>query len=172
METKPCRHCRQPIAGDARRCQHCHGYQSWFADHRDPRYWIAAPIVVFAFVGAFVYMMRAVVEPSEDRGETPKLTVSDVSSRIVPAPEGPRLFVLGNVRNASPRDGAKIWFRVSIHDDRDALVDAFIAESYGLIAPANGTASFRVVAPTTVASLDRMRVDVAVDRARSRTKWD
>src|SRR5438552_18030200 len=84
-DMKPCRHCRQPIAIDARLCQHCHGYQSWIANHRDPRYWIVWPILVFAALAAFLFLMRSTFEPGEDHGQPPRLTVPDTTTRVVPA---------------------------------------------------------------------------------------
>ena len=171
-DTKPCRHCRQPIAIDARLCQHCHGYQSWIANHRDPRYWIVWPILVFAALAAFLFLMRSTFEPGEDHGQPPRLTVSDTTTRVVPASEGQRIFVLGRVQNTSAQDAATIWFRVNLFDTTDYIVDSFLAQSHGLIVPGYVSATFRVFGPISVASADVKRVEVTIERAKVRSKWD
>src|SRR5258706_2660319 len=99
-DTKPCRHCCQPIEVKARIRQHCHGFQSWWASDRDRRYWIAWPILIFALGAAFLFAMGSKFEPGEDHRAPPHLTVSDTSSRIVPAPDGLRVFVIGRIENA------------------------------------------------------------------------
>jgi hypothetical protein len=172
MDTKECRHCRQLIAAKARLCQHCHGYQSWTANQRDPRYWVIWPVMLIAVFGAFAFAMPLAFDRGERRSDPPQLSVSGVSSRIVPAPDGQRIFVVGRVDNASARDGAKIWFRVNLYDASNRLADTFLGESYGLIAPAQGGAMFRVIAPTSVSQDDVKRIEVVVERARSRDKWD
>lgn len=101
-------------------------------------------------------VMGLIREPAE-------LAVSEVSSRVVAGPEGPRMFVLGRVTNAASSAGTHVWFRVDVYDG-NRVVDTFLAESPGLVVPANGEAMFRIVAATSVS--DAARVEVTVDRAR------
>jgi len=172
IDTKPCRHCRQPIAVDARLCQHCHGYQSWTANERDPRYWVVWPILVFVVLAAFLFLMRTTFEPGEDHGQPPRLTVSETTTRVVPASDGQRIFVLGRVQNTSSNDAATIWFRVNLFDESNQLVDSFLAQSQGLVVPGNGSTTFRVVGSISVAAANVKRVEVTVERAKVRSKWD
>lgn len=137
-------------------CQHCRSYQSFFGGERDPRGWlIVLGFIVVGIGGSAV--MGLIREPAE-------LAVSEVSSRVVAGPEGPRMFVLGRVTNAGASAGTRVWFRVDVYDDGDRVVDTFLAESPGLVVPANGEARFRIVAATSVS--EAARVDVTVDRSR------
>jgi hypothetical protein len=172
IDTKPCRHCRQPVAVDARLCQHCHGFQSWWANQRDPRYQLIWPVLVLALMAGFFLLMQRQFDPIEDRGEPPHLAVSDTSSRVVAASEGQRMFVLGRVQNTSSRDAATVWFRVNLFDDANHVVDSFLAQSPGLIVPGNGSVAFRVFGPLSVAAADVKRTEVTVERAKARSKWE
>jgi hypothetical protein len=156
-DTKSCRHCRQSIAAKARLCQHCHGYQSFIGDQRDPRGWMLWIGIMLGFVALAVFwpMTGATVDAS-------KFTVSQVAPKLVTTANGPRVFVVGRVDNASAAAGTRLWFRVNVYDYGDRLVDTFLADSDGLRVPANGTATFRLVASTSASEIGR--VDVAVDR--------
>jgi len=171
-DTKPCRHCRQPIEVEARLCQHCHGFQSWWANDRDPRYWIVWPVLILALAAAFFFVMGSKFEPGEDHRAPPHLTVSHTSSRIVPAPDGLRVFVIGRIENGSSQDAANIWFRVNLFDEASHLVDSLLAQNPGLIVPGNGNAMFRVVGPTNAQPAEVKRTEVTIERARVRSKWD
>ncbi len=56
METKECRHCKQPIHKDARRCQHCQGMQGWISDQKDPRMLALVLIPLILILGSVVFM--------------------------------------------------------------------------------------------------------------------
>jgi hypothetical protein len=156
-DTKSCRHCCQPIATKARLCQHCHGYQSFVGDQRDPRGWVLWIGVMLGFVALAVFwpMRGATVDASH-------FTVSQLAPKLVTTANGPRVFVVGRVDNASATVGTRMWFRVNVYDHGDRLVDTFLADSDGLRVPANGAATFRLVASTSASEIGR--VDVSVDR--------
>ncbi len=65
MGTKECRHCKQPIHHDARRCQHCQGMQSWIADQKDPRMVALVFIPLVLILGGFMIMARTISKPLE-----------------------------------------------------------------------------------------------------------
>jgi hypothetical protein len=171
-DVKPCRHCRQPIAADARLCQHCHGFQSWLAGPHDPRFQLVWPAVFVIFMAGLLFFMKRTLEIGDGKAEQPRLEVSDVTQRVVPSSEGQRLYVFGRIRNKSSQDAASIWFRVNAFDDADHVVDGFLAQSSGLIVSGNGSTTFRIYGPLSVAGGDVKRTEVAVERAKARDKWD
>ena len=79
---------------------------------------------------------------------------------------------MGTVRNASARDVARIWFRVSVRDGSGALVDTLLIEDRGLIVPAGKSVPFRLSGWLSIRSMDGVRTDVTVERARTAGKWD
>ena len=118
MDTKQCRHCRQPIDRDARLCQFCHGYQSWLSSQRDPRFALVWIVIILLVVALFVGGVSRSF-PDTERAAPPSLTVTNVSTRMVTTPEGQQLFVLGDVHNLSPHDAVSVWFRVRLLGEAD-----------------------------------------------------
>lgn len=171
-DTKLCRHCRQPIAIGARICQHCHGYQAWFAGARDPRYQMIWPVLIIIAMVGWLYFMQRSFDRDEGGGEPPRLEVQNFTTSVMPSNEGSRLFVVGRVHNTSSRDAASIVFRVNIFDDANHLVDTFLGQTSGLVVPGNGTSSFRVSATLGVPSPEAKRIEVNVERAKPRSRWD
>src|SRR5205807_8603575 len=109
---------------------------------------------------------------SADDTDPLRLTVSEVSHRIVASNEGPRMYAIGKVENTSAKDAANIQFRVNLFDDANHLLDTFVAGTYGLVVPRNASSTFRVHGPISVLPADIKRTEVTVERARVRAKWD
>jgi hypothetical protein len=172
MDTKACRHCRQLIAVDARLCQHCHGYQSWLASYKDPRYGLIWPVLLFMVLIGWAWALSHALPGNEAGAEQPVLTVSNVSTRIAPVAEGQQMFVTGHVRNSSSKDAVRIRFRVNLFDDANHLIDTFVGLDAWLIVPANSTSPFRVFAPIAVAAAQIKRTEVLVERADARGRFD
>jgi hypothetical protein len=172
MDTKLCRHCKQPIHPEARICQHCRSSQSWLANHRDPRFTITWLVVIVGVVAPlFLFGMNRTLSGDES-GEPPTLTVSDISTRTIATSEGSRVFVLGAARNTSSRDASRIWFRVTMRDGGGKLLDTLLLEDRGLLVPSGKTVPFRISGISSLSSLDGTRTEVVVERARVASKWD
>ena len=127
---------------------------------------------MLAIFGGFFFFMRSTFEPGEDHSAPPRLSVSEIESRVVSAPDGRRIYVLGRVQNTSSRDAASVWFRINLFDGANHLIDTLLLESRGLVVPGDGTTMFRVVGPTSVTAAEIKRTEVLVDRAKVRSKWD
>ncbi|MBI5527120.1 MAG: hypothetical protein HY897_12365 [Deltaproteobacteria bacterium] len=176
METKECRHCRQPIHKDARRCQHCHGHQSWISDQTDPRM-MAGMVVFFVALGllAFVAVTRtaARLDPTESSRESlrPSVAVSDVSYRFGKGNNADQVYVMGEVANSSDVDAADVFLRIDLRDREGKLVDSFMEGLWKLVIPARVKTRFRTTTSTPIAPEDVARIEVAVERARKADKW-
>ena len=172
MDTKPCRHCKQPIHPEARVCQHCRSSQSWLGNHRDPRFIIVWLLVVVAvFVPLMFFGINRTISGDEP-AEAPTLVVSDVTTRVTATPEGARVFVLGVARNTSSRDASRIWFRVTMRDGGGKLMDTLLLEDRGLLVPSGKTVPFRLCGLLSLGSLDDTRTEVVVERTKVASKWD
>src|SRR5258706_5452720 len=172
MDTKPCRHCKQPIHLEARICQHCLGSQSWFANHRDPRFIVVWLVVVVAVFVPLMFCGISRTISGDESIEAPTLVVSDVSTRVTGTPEGARIFVLGLARNTSSHDASRIWFRVTMRDGGGKLVDTLLLEDRGLLVPSGKTVPFRLSGLLSIKSLDGIRTEVVVERAKVASEWD
>jgi hypothetical protein len=174
-DTKPCRHCRQPIHPEARVCQHCRNGQSLWGNNRDPRFVIGVMCLALGLSAAFVPLVLFSVSrftAAEQVVEPPTVVVGDVSTRVVTTPEGMRLFVMGVARNTSSRDASRIWFRVTIRDAGEKLVDTLLLEDRGLLVPSGKSLPFRISGLLSIGSLDGARTEVVAERATAPSKWD
>ncbi len=172
MDTKLCRHCKQPIHLEARICQHCRSSQSWWGNNSDPRFmigWLA--VVVAVFVPLVFFGINRTIS-GDELAEAPTFAVSDVSTRVTTTREGARIFVLGVARNTSPRDASRIWFRVTMRDGGGKLIDTLLLEDRGLLVPGGKTVPFRLSGLLSIGSLDGTRTEVVVERAKVASKWD
>jgi hypothetical protein len=172
MDTKQCRHCKQPIHPDARICQHCRSSQSWWGSQRDLRFaigWFVLFFVIF-MPGMFFFINRGI--SSDEPVAVPNLVVSDVSERFVASPEGARLFVLGTVRNTSSSDASRVWFRVNVLNNGGKLIESLLSQEPGLVVPSGKSVQFRVTELLSVPASEAARTEVVVERARVATKWD
>lgn len=172
METKPCRHCKEPMQVDARICPHCRSSQSWWGSQRDPRFaigWFALFLVIFV---PFMYFFPRHMLSDDEAAAAPVLAVSDVSPRVVSTSDGHRLFVLGTVRNSSSTDASRVWFRVNVLDGAGKSMDTMLLQDPGLVVPSGKAASFRVTDLLSVPSADPEHVEVVVERARAASRWD
>ena len=173
METKECRHCKQPIHKDARRCQHCQGMQSWISDQKDPRMWMLAfvPLVIFLVLIFFVF--RDVTKPLERSELSPSsLSIKDVSYRYGTGPSSSTIFVSGEVSNTSEQDAGKTCLRVNLLGQHDKLIDSFVQSMDVSFVPAKGTSRFRLVAGTPARPEEIRKAAVVVERIRARGRWD
>jgi hypothetical protein len=172
MDAKECRHCRQPIHPQARICQHCKGNQSWFAGQTDPRF--QAMIlggILLILVPLVIWLPDLIFSSAEPRG-APKLVVTGTSVRYTDTPEGTRVFVLGQVRNESRIEAARIWLRLELFDASDRVLDTLLQEQSGLVVAGSASRPFRVTGLVGAPPKDVKRVAVTVERARERGKYD
>ncbi len=169
---KQCRNCKLDIHQDARLCPHCHGYQSWAANQQDPR----ILIIVFGFMAAVMipaFLLIPRLSPSSTRAEpTPTLTVRDHSFRLVSAPDGTHVFVLGHVANTSAIDATLVWFRVTLLGESGALLDESLVQSSGLLVPVGASQSFRLSFFAAPSPAEVKTVQVSVARSKAPSRWD
>jgi hypothetical protein len=172
MDTKPCRQCKQPIHPDARLCQHCHGFQSWIAGQRDPRFFgVTFGVIILLLFSLFLIPMHALSGLSKvDTGNA--LSISDTSFRYAQTPEGIRVATFGMIHNGSHVDHSHVWFRINEYDDSGKVVDTMLIEDPGLLVKAGATTPFRVTGLLSVGQSDVKRSEVLVERSTRRGKDD
>jgi len=172
MDTKECRHCKQPIHAQARICQHCKGSQSWIANQTDPRFLaMTLGLIVLIVVPLFILLSSQLSSLTESAA-APAVLVTGTSVRYTDTPEGARVFVLGRIQNTSRVDASRIWFRVELFDASDRLLDTLLQEQSGLVVPGSGSKPFRITGLISVAPTEVKRTAVSVERVRERGKYD
>jgi hypothetical protein len=172
MNTKECRHCKQPIHAEARICQHCKSNQGWFANQTDPRFTVVILAVILAIlVPLFIWLPDLILSSSDPKGR-PNLVVAGTSVSYAGTPDGTRVLALGQVKNESQVEASRIWLRLELFDASDRVLDTILQEQSGLIVPRSGTKPFRIMALTTVSPRDIKRAAVTVERLRERGKYD
>ncbi len=173
METKECRHCKQPIHKDARRCQHCQGMQGWISDQRDPRTLFLVFGILLVFFAAIYPMTRVISRPLERNDLAPSsLSIRNVSYRFGSGADSSHIFVSGEVSNLSDRDAGKTCLRVNLLGRDDRIVDSFVQSMDISIVPAKGTARFRLAAETPTRPEEIRKAEVTAERVRARGSWD
>lgn len=172
MNTKECRHCRQPIHEQARICQHCKGNQGWFANQTDPRFTVfLIGAMLLIFIPLAIWLPDLMFRSAEPKA-SPNLVVAGTTVHYAALTDGTRVLALGQVRNESQAEASRIWMRLELFDASGQLIDTVLQEQSGLIVPQSGAKPFRITAMTTVSPSDVKRVVVTVERARERGKYD
>jgi hypothetical protein len=172
MNTKECRHCKQPIHVQARVCQHCKSNQGWLAGQSDPRFtlvWVGLIVVMMVLLSLW---LPRIMESSDEPRSSPMVVVSATSVRYAATTEGTRVFALGEIRNESGIEASRIWLRLELFDASDRLIDTLMQEQSGLIVPPSGTKPYRLTGLTSVSPKDVKRAVVTVERARARERYD
>ena len=173
METKECRHCKQPIHRDARRCQHCQGMQSWISDQKDPR---MIAVVFIPLVLVFVYgyfQLKSVTKPIERSEMNPaSLSVANITYRFGNAANRDYVYVYGDLSNSTSLDAGKIYLRVNLFDQKNTLIDTFVQDPDCASVPAKDSKRFRIVAYTPAKPEEIKKAEVVVERVRARGRWD
>ncbi len=173
MGTKECRHCKQPIHKDARRCQHCQGMQGWISDQKDPRMLAVVFIPLIIFIGIALTMTRTITKPLERNDLTPtSLSIKNVAYRFGAGAASSHIFVFGEVSNSSGQDAGKTCLRVNIWDQQNNLIDNFVQSMDVSMVPAKGAVRFRLMAETPARKEEIKKVEVMVERIRARGRWD
>lgn len=173
METKECRHCKQPIHKDARRCQHCQAMQGWISDQKDPRVLAMIFIPMIIIFGIVFSMTRTLTKPLErsdiDRNS---LSITNVSYRFGTASNSDRIFVYGEVSNASTVAAGQTCLRVSLIGQDNKIIDSFVQNLDSSGVSAKETKRFRLAAETPARIGEIKKAEVVVERVRAKGKWD
>lgn len=173
METKECRHCKQPIHKDARRCQHCQGMQGWISDQKDPRMLAAVFIPLIFILGIVLTMTRTITKPLEKSDLAPSsLSIKNVTYRFGTGTGSSNIFVSGEASNTSDQDAGKTCLRVNLFSQENKVIDSFVQSMDVSIVPAKGTARFRLVAETPAKPDEIKKAEVVVERVRAKGRWD
>ena len=173
METKECRHCKQPIHKDARRCQHCQGMQGWIADQRDPRMAALILVPMLLILGLVVMLPRWVTKPIE-RQEIGRASVliKNVRYRFGTDARSGRIFVYGEIENTSGTDAGQTCLRANLYDRENKITDSFVQKLDSSGVAAHETKRFRIAGETPVRPEEIRKTEVVVDRVTSRGRWD
>ncbi len=173
METKECRHCKQPIHKDARRCQHCQGMQGWISDQRDPRTLFFVFGILLVFFAAIYPMTRVISKPLEKNDlALSSLSIKNVSYRFGSGANSAHIFVSGEASNVSGQDAGKTCLRVNLLGRENQIIDSFVQSMDVSIVPAHGTARFRLSAETPARPEEIKKAEVVAERVRARGRWD
>jgi len=147
METKECRHCKQPIHKDARRCQHCQAMQGWISDQKDPRMYMMIFVPLLLIMAGTIWMSRTITKPMERHDiEKASLTVANVSYRFGTDSKNERIFVYGEVTNASAVEAGQTCLRVNLLGQDNKIIDSFVQSMDSSWISARETKRFRIVA--------------------------
>ena len=173
METKECRHCKQPIHVNARRCQHCQGMQGWISDQKDPRMLAAVLIPLVIVLGVVITMTRTITKlPERNEISTSSLAVTNVTYRFGTVSNKDYIYVYGDLTNSSNLDTGKTYLRVNLLNQQNALIDTFVQDTDCVSVPAKETRRFRVVAYTPARQEEIKKTEVVVERCRARGRWE
>jgi hypothetical protein len=173
METKECRHCKQPIHKDARRCQHCQGMQSWISDQKDPRMWVVIFVPLFLILGGVIMMSRTITKlPERSEINPASLSVANITYRFGNSANRDYIYVYGDLSNASNLDASRTYLRVNLLDQQNKLIDTFVQDTDCVTVPAKETKRFRIVAYTPARPEEVKKAEVIVDRCRAKGRWD
>jgi hypothetical protein len=173
METKECRHCKQPIHKDARRCQHCQGMQGWISDQKDPRMLTVVFIPLLLILGGVIIMTRTITKlPERSEINPASFSVANITYRFGNFANRDYIYVYGDLTNTSNLDAARTFLRVNLLDQQNKPIDTFVQDTDCVTVPAKETKRFRIVAYTPTRSEEVKKAEIIVDRCRAKGRWD
>jgi hypothetical protein len=147
--------------------------QSWISDQKDPRMLAVVFIPLLVILAGALYLSKTVVKPME-RSEIDRtsLSITNVTYRFGTASNRDYIYVYGDLTNSSSLDAGRTCLRVNLRNRQNTIIDTFVQDTDGVIVPANSTRRFRVVAYTPARPDEVKKAEVAVERSRTRGKWD
>jgi predicted nucleic acid-binding Zn ribbon protein len=173
METKECRHCKQSIHKDARRCQHCQGMQGWISDQKDPRMMAVVLIpALIILVGVFMMTRTFAKLPGRSEINPASLSVSNITFRFGHSANRDYIYIYGDLANSSSIEASQTYLRVNLLNQNNTQVDTFVQDTGCVSVPAKETKRFRIVAYTPAKPAEVKKAEVSVDRCRARGRWD
>lgn len=125
-------------------------------------------LIVYAF-----YQFRLVSKPLERNEITSaSISISNVSYRFGAGAKSDRIFVYGEVSNASAVDTGQTCLRVNLFGQDSKIIDSFVQsmDSFGI--SARETKRFRIVADTPAKPEEIKKAEVVVERVRAKGRWD
>lgn len=173
LKSDPERPCKQPIHKDARRCQHCQGMQGWISDQKDPRMIAVVFIPIIIILGIVLTMSRTITKPLERHDiDRTSLSIANVSYRFGTDSKSDRIFVYGEVSNASAVDAGQTCLRVNLYGQDNKIIDSFVQSMDSTGISARETKRVRLVAETAAKPEEIKKAEVVVERVRARGRWD
>lgn len=171
METKTCRHCKQEIHKQARRCQHCHSSQSWFADQKDPRTIVVLLLLIpLLFFPLIWYMDSTFINSGSSKNAD--LSITQENLAIVTLNDNKNIVLTGYIVNQSTYPVSNIWFQLTAYDQSSQLVDNLLIKAEGLVIPENSKKPFRIMGMVISEDIDLKKTNIKIIKARKSNKWD
>ena len=171
METKPCRHCKQPIHIDARKCHLCQSNQSWLSDSRDIRFQFFMLGLLVLFFSGMTYKWDRDTSGSYEVREA-KLELTDKSFHITKIEDGQDLVLIGEIENMSSFSVSGIQIRIKMFNTDGKMVDTVLMNASGLVIGAHQKAPVRVMAFMSVNDIDMEKTTAEIVKSKPATKWD
>jgi hypothetical protein len=147
--------------------------QGWISDQKDPRMWVVIFVPLLLILVGTIWTSRAVIKPLE-RTEIDKasLSIANVSYRFGSTPKSDRIFVYGEVANASAVDAGQTCLRVNLFGQDNKIIDSFVQSMDSSWLSAREAKRFRIVAETPAKPEEIKRAEVVVERVRTKGRWD
>jgi hypothetical protein len=160
-----CSSCREAITAGARKCPHCHAWQSRFAVwfHRLAPFLAFLPLVFLVLIFRDGFRSSANFSAYRDSLIVVKSTAhySDAAEKC-----GAMISVIGTIRNNSDVPWKDLYLEVRYFDSAGTMVDTQSAEQYDLLIPAGGEVAFRVRGPAIRAEQDYVSHKVTIVGAK------
>ena len=100
------------------------------------------------------------------------LSIANVSYRFVSDSKSDRIFVYGDMSNASAVDAGQTCLRVNLFGQDNKIIDSFVQSMESSGVSARETKRFRLVAETPAKPEEIKKAEVVVERVRAKGRWD
>lgn len=137
-----CATCGEAIMSIAKKCPHCHTWQSkWRLDPTSPAYYL---VWIVIFLGMMWYVSLGRLMGAEFGSYRDALKVLDTEMHYGNPGEYSYVSVLGKLQNESDLSWQDVHFEVRFFDANHHLIDTISDSDYSLIVLAHGDSAFRV----------------------------
>jgi len=147
--------------------------QGWISDQKDPRTLAVIFIPLLIIIGIVFTMSRTITKPLERSDiDRASLTIANVSYRFGGTSKSDRIFVYGEVSNASAAEAGQTCLRVNLFGQGNKIIDSFVQSMDSSWLSARETKRFRIVAETPANQEEIKRAEVVIERVRAKGRWD
>ena len=174
-EEKRCVACGEKIKGVAKRCPHCHTWQSkWRVEPNDPRYGIVVMIFLVAFVVlAFgsLFTRMGLVGKVNFQDYASKLPVIESKINHGEDRSGHFVSVVGRIRNDTEITWERVFFEVQYYDADNKLIDSTSGSIDDIVLPPRKETSFKVRGKADKQESDYKSAKIILKKAKEADKW-
>lgn len=171
-QSKICPQCEEEIKGTARKCPHCHSWQTgWLLFLANPG---VSTIIVFAGLALFYFFLfRDMFEGNKDFSKyRTQIQILDLVRSYSEDPKtGPMITTMGRIKNNTDVKWRHVVFEVQYFNNEGKLIDTLSDSQYDFVLIPHEEQTFRIRGAAAKPELEYAGQKVFVRDAEEAGRW-